>query len=484
MSDEKKKKTADDIIDEKAAEMGVDKKRVPASDESAENVMAGLGGIFDVPATKKKKKASPAEEPVVEEPAEEPAAEEAEEKKAPAKAAKAEKPAEKKAEKPAEKKAEKPKKKNAGIDLFVNDGEAKTSKKASYLDSEDLGDLETPQKSNTALYVGVALATLVIGVGAIAAFGSFEDVGALFSGDLRERRLAEKARIEAEYKQQQLDALDKFGNLIISGNPQYAMVKVNGQLQFGQTSTEEWRELQLGLGTRFSNLNIKDAYNVEVTSPGYQPLVLEITEGKWQEQASGDFAFMGSANLTPLSMEAKQEFDARLTADVETEYFGTITITTTPPGAAVIFNNFPLVDAKGEDLRTPVTFDKYYVKDEKTGKLEERNVNVDSVIDQGHKIQLQMPVESGEYPKYVTSLQRQNWTCNWKTESELKAVNFNADKDSIQKKCNYTWNFNFDFNNLKKFITDREAERQRVLAKNKAIQEEAAAKAADEEAKK
>ena len=466
MSDEKKKKSADDIIDEKAAEMGVDKKRVPASDESAENVMAGLGGVFDVPTSKKKKKKA---EPVVEAEADEDEESDVEEA-APAKAKKAEKP---------EKKADKPKKQNAGVDLFINDGApSKSSKKASYLDADDLGDLDMPQKSNTGLYIGVAVATLVIGVGAIAAFGSFEDVGALLSGDLRERRLAEKEQIEADFKQKQLDALDKFGNLIIAGNPQYAMVKVNGQLQYGQTSSEEWRELQLGPSTAFQNLNIRTAYNVEITAPGYQPLTLEITEGKWPEQTSGDFSFVASANLTPLSMEAKQEADARLSADVETEYFGTVSISSTPPGALVIFNNYPLVNAKGEELRTPVTFDKYYVKDEKTGKLEERPINVDSTLDQGHKIQLQMPAESGEYPKYVTSLQRQNWTCDWMTESELKASKFNADKDSIQKKCKYSWNFNLDFNNLKKFIDDRAAEKKRIEEKNRAIQEEAAKAAA------
>jgi hypothetical protein len=469
VSDEKKKKSADDIIDEKAVEMGVDKKRVPASDESAENVMAGLGGVFDVPASKKKKKKA---EPVVEAEADEDEESDVEEA-APAKAKKADK-----AEKP-EKKTDKPKKKNAGVDLFMaDDSSSKSSKKASYLDADDLGDLDMPQKSNTSLYIGVAVVALVIGLGSIAAFGSFEDVGALLSGDLRERRLAEKEQIEAAFKQQQLDAMDKFGNLIIAGNPQYAMVKVNGQLQYGQTSSEEWRELQLGPSTAFQNLNIRTAYNVEITAPGYQPLTLEITEGKWQEQTSGDFSFVASANLTPLGMEAKQEADARLSADVETEYFGAVSLSSTPPGALVIFNNYPLVNAKGEDLRTPVTFDKYYVKDEKTGKLEERPINVDSILDQGHKIQLQMPAESGEYPKYVTSLQRQNWTCDWKTESELNSDKFNADKDSVQKKCKYNWNFNLDFNNLKKFIADRAAEKKRIEDKNRAIQEEAAAAAA------
>lgn len=475
MSEEKKKKTANEIVDEKAAEMGVDKKKVPASDDSA---MAGLGGVFDVPVKKKKKKEAPKVEEVEEEVDEEEAADKAPEKKS----AKADKPAAK-ASKEAPKK-DKPKKKLEGVDLFVggddDDAPKKSKKKAAYLDEEDLGDLEPAQKSNMGLYLGVAGVTLAVGLGAIFAFGDVNDIGALFRGDLRERRLAEKERIEEEYRQKELAELDKFGNLVISGNPQYATVKLNGQLQFGQTSSGAYRELQLGPSTAFQNLNIKNPYNIEISAPGFQPMSIEMTEGKWQEQPSGDFSFMVSANLTPASMDAKMEFDSRLAPDVETEYFGKISITTMPAGAKVMFNNYPLVNEKGEELRTPVAFDKYYVKDEKTGKYEERMINVDSILDQGHKVELEMPAEAGQFPKYVTSLQRQNWTCNWKTEDQLKAEKFNAEKDSIQKKCNYTWDFSFDFNNLKKFIADQEAEMKRIEEKNKAIQESMAKAKADE----
>jgi len=131
----------------------------------------------------------------------------------------------------------------------------------------------------------------------------------------------------------------------------------------------------------------------------------------------------------------------------------------------VIFNNHPLLDSKGSELRTPVTFTHNYVRDDK-GKLEERPVYVDTTIDQGHKIELYVP--DSDYPKYVTALQRQMWTCNWKSEPELKAIKFNPAKDSIQKKCNYTWNFNFDFDGLKQFIADRDAEIKRIEEHNEA----------------
>jgi len=61
-----------------------------------------------------------------------------------------------------------------------------------------------------------------------------------------------------------------------------------------------------------------------------------------------------------------------------------------------------------------------------------------------------------------------------------KAEKFNADKDSVQKKCNYTWNFNFDFNNLKTFIKTQEEERKAVEERNRLMQESIAAKAKKE----
>ncbi|MEZ4458772.1 MAG: hypothetical protein R3E66_03400 [bacterium] len=494
VSEEKKKKTADEIVDEKAAEMGVDKKKVPASDESAEDVMAGLGidGEDDSEDADADADEAASDEDAADED-EQDAAEEEEEEEEEVKPApkKAEKKADKKPEKKAEpKKAEKAKntgkskggsaaERHPGIELFIHSGQG-PAPSSSYLEDIDRGDLDIPEKSNMGLYLGIAAGALAIGIGAVLAFGSVEDIGALFRGELRERRLAEKERIEEEYRQEQLAKLDKFGNLMISGNPLYAEIKLNGQYQYGQTSTGEWRELQLGPSTVFQNLNIKKDLSIAVSAPGFKTTTIEMTQGKWLETPSGDFSFAASANLEPVSPEAKQEFDTRLSPDVETEYFGEITISTTPPGANVIFNNVPLMDEKGEVLKTPVTFSKYFVKDEKTGKLEERPVNVDTVLDKGHKVQLQMPKEAGEYPMYVTSLQRQNWTCNWKTEAELKAEKFNPDKDSVQKKCNYTWNFNFDFNNLKTFIKTQEEERKAVEERNRLMQESIAAKAKKE----
>lgn len=450
MSDEKKKKSADEIVEDVAAEMGIDDVKVPESDESSENVMAGLGGIFDVPVKKKKKKKETAE-----------TAETADAEDAPE-----EKPAAKKApeaKKAAEPKADKPKKKVAGVDIFTGGSDADVD--SSYLGTEDLGEYDVPKKSNTGMMIGVVVGTLVLAGIAVFSFGSVDDLGALFRGELRERRIAEKKRIEEEHLQKQLDAMELFGTLFISGNPKYATIKLNGKHQYGETSTGHFRDVQLNIGTVFQNLKVKEKQVVEVSAPGFQPLTVELTQGMWTAGSSGDYTYNLSANLVPLSPEAKAEFDMRLAPDVETEYFGSVTINTTPPGATVMFNNHPLLDEKGNELKTPVTFKSNYVRDDK-GKLEERPVNVDTVIDQGHKIEIF--VANSDYPKYLTALQREMWTCDWKGDADLKAIGFNEDKDSIQKKCNYSWNFNFDFNGLKQYIADRDAEVKRIEEKNAA----------------
>lgn len=455
MSDEKKKKSADEIVDDAAAEMGVDDAKVPESDESSENVMAGLGGIFDVPAKKKKKKKK---EEVVEDTSDEDSEDEEAEEPAPKKA---EKPkAEKKAEKP---KSDKPKKKVEGVEIFAGGDDVDLS--SPYLGTEDLGDYDAPQKSNTALYAGVVIGVLALAAGAVFMVGDVDDLGALFRGELKEKRLAEKRRIEEEHKQKLLDAQELFGTVFISGNAKYAAVKLNGKLQYGETSSGQFREVLLTASTPFQNLKVKEKHLFEITSPGFQPLNVELTQGMWNENPGGDFTYNLTANLTPLSPDHKLEYDARLSSDIETDYFGKVTINTTPPGATVMFNNHPLLNEKGEELKTPVTFEKYWVKDDK-GKLEERPVYVDTTIDQGHKIELLIP--DSEYPKYVTALQRQMWTCNWKSEAELKAEKYNPESDSIQKKCNYTWDFNFSFDELKQFIADRDAEIARIEAHNEA----------------
>ena len=153
--------------------------------------------------------------------------------------------------------------------------------------------------------------------------------------------------------------------------------------------------------------------------------------------------------------------DARLASDVDTDFFGTVTITTAPEGAKVFLNNQPLLDEKGHELTTPVTFDTAWVKSDK-GRLEKVPVRVDTTIDVGHKLQVQFP-DKPDMPKYATQIQRQMWVCNKKDESEIKRL---ARDHSPQLECNYTYKKAIDFNALAAYIKGREEERARVEKKN------------------
>lgn len=496
MSDNKKKK-ADEIVDEVAAEMGVENEKVPESDESADDVMAGLGGIFDVPTKKKKKKKkaekeaveeveeeaaeeeaeeeaveeeAAAEEEAEEEAAAEEAEEEAEEEKAAAKSKKKEAAAKAdKKEKAAAKsdKKEKTRKKAAGIDGVFDPASDNTAAPAadSYLDEDDLGDFSPSEGSMKPYLIGIGV-VLAVSVGAIFAVGGPADLMALFRGEYRERKIAQAEQEEEKHREEQLAGMNKFGNLLVSGYPQYAQIKLDGDVPYGQTSSGEWRALRMGSSTMLQGLDAREPHTIEITNPGFEAKKVELKPGMWQENPSGgDSQYQIDGSLTPKSVEAKQEFEARLASDVDSDYFGKITINTIPSGAKVFFNNQPLLDEKGTELRTPVTFEKNYVRDEESGKLEEKPARVDTVIDVGHKIQLQMPEEAGEYPKHVMALQRQMWTCQEKPESELKG--YNPEKDSPQERCNYVFTYDFSFDALKAYIEKREAEMKAVEEHNK-----------------
>jgi len=446
VSDDKKKK-ADEIVDEVAAEMGVENEKVPESDESADDVMAGLGGIFDVPTKKKKKKKKKkeAEAKSEEEEAEE---EEAEEEKVAAK-------------------PEKKKKKSAGIEgVFTPDSDGGSSEPLdSYLDEDDLGDFSPAEGSWKPYAIGVGV-VLLLSVGAIFAVGGPGDLMALFRGEYRERKIAEAEQAEEKYRQEQLAKMNKFGNLLVSGYPQYATIKLDGEVQYGQTSSGEWRALRMGASTLLQGLDAKVDHVIEITNPGFEPKKVELKPGMWQENpAGGDSQYQIDGSLTPQSVEAKQEFEARLTSDVDSDYFGKITINTIPSGAKVFFNNKPLLDEDGNEMRTPVTFENNYVKDEETGKLEEAPARVDTVIDVGHKIQLQMPEEAGEYPKHVLALQRGMWQCEEKSDKELRR--YNPETDSPQERCNYAFTYDFSFDALKAYVEKREAEMKAVEEHNR-----------------
>lgn len=495
MADDKKK-TADEILDNMAEEMGVDKDEKASSKGGG---MEGLDDIFGVSSKKKKKKAEPvaaaaakkdedsADEEEEDAQAAAAAAEDdepeevVEPKKEAPKAAKAEPKKEAKKEEPkvAKTPEAKPKKSGAGIDgIFsphddsddVDLSASKKRKAEPHLDEDDLGDYEPKKGANTTI-IAVAVVVVVV-LGAIVAVVGPNTLKLVLTGEYREHKMAEKKRIEDEFNRKQLEGLERYGMLTITGNPLYAQIKLNGEIPYAPTSTGAYRQLTLQPGvSNFQDLKVKQKHLIEISAPGYEPKTIELTEGMWKgdrENPTATFSYDISANLTPTSLEAKQEFDARMASDAENEFFGTITLNSQPAGAKVIFNNEVLVNEKGEELKTPVTFDKAWVKDEKTGKLKEAPVRVDTPMDLGHKIEVMLP-DQPDMPKFVMQLNRQLWTCTKLPEADLKKL---PKEHPPTMECAYSYQKTFDFTGVKAYIQRLEEERKRVEAENQKRREE------------
>jgi len=388
---------------------------------------------------------------------------------------KAEKKAEKKPEpKKAEKKPEEKKKPASAIDGVFSPGDdggdVDLGDDDPFLGEDDLDGYE-PRKTRgtTGMLVGIIALVLIALVAGLASAGfGPNDVALVLKGEYRQHKLAEKKRIEDEYRQKQLDALEKYGNLLMLGNPKYAQIKLNGELQYGEMSSppNTFREVHLEAGmSNFQNLRVKEKLTIEVSSPGFDTQTFEVTEGKWQgEDVMSTFMYQLTATLVPSTPFNDSEFKARMSSDIDNEYYGEITLNSIPAGATVMFNNHPLLDKDGNALKTPVTFAANYVKDEKTGKLEERLVQVDTTIDRGHKIEVFM--EGSELPRYATQLNRPMWTCEPKPEAEIKKL---AEDASPQLQCNYKFAKTVDLDGIKRFKEKREEERKAIEAENEKI---------------
>jgi hypothetical protein len=475
MADENEKgsQSADDIVDSMAADMGVEDEKVP--EDAGDAAMDGLGGIFDVPSSKKRKKKKKASSSSDDDSSEgkKPSKKErlkkklAEEKAADADADDADQP---------EESSDTPKKKSAKAELDSLGGVFDPSSTddddievgGDYLGEGDVGDY---QKGTSTSVIVLSLIVVVL-VGALGfVLVQFTEVGAdvaaLFRGELKERKTDEARRIEEEHEAAEKAKLEKYGNLNVTGSPVYSLIKLNGQTQYGQTSSGAWRELRLSTaGAMFQNLKVKKDHTIEVIAPGHKPDTIELSEGMWRGGEGGPYSYSKqvAVSLIPTSGQHQFEFEQRRdTSDVDNEYYGEVTINSMPSGAKVIFNNHPLRDKDGEELVTPVTFKKYYVEDEESGKLEEKEINVDTPPDRGHKVELKLAEDKGEFPEYVTALQRRMWTCDWK---DGQAPDSPPSGKSFRDMCNYTYTLDMDFNGLKSYIERREAEKERIKKEN------------------
>src|SRR5690554_912594 len=422
MADDSKKdpQSVDDIVDDIVDDMGVEDRTVPK--DTKDDAMASLGGVFNIPTSPKrrKKKSSGSEANSAPPDSEETDSAEASEepvskkeklrKKLKEEDAKASEQPAKEEPVASEKAARSDAQEIAGIFNPSASDDAPLDYSSDYLDEDDLGGHK--KGGTNMVLVGTIVVLVLILAGVILQFTNLgEDISLLVRGEYREKKLAAVAKEEADFKAAQLAALEKFGTLNVTGSPLHSLVKLDGQIEYAPTSSGTWRELRVTSpsGKIFRNLKIKQPHTIELSSPGYKTESIELTEGMWVgTEDSTAYTKQISLNLLPESVQYQAEMEQRMdTSDTDGDYYGTITINTIPAGAEVIFNNKPLLDKKGEALVTPVTFSEYSVKDEKTNKLEKKEINVDTPPDVGHKIKLKVTETLGKFVPFATPLRRQ-----------------------------------------------------------------------------
>lgn len=429
MSDDTTKKpSADDILDDLAAEMGVEDDETTAdvdsaNEESASDAMASLQGVFAVSSGSKKKK-------------------------------KKKKPEAKKERKPSSKP-----KADSAVGLFRPGGDDEHIDIDSLPDPGDDDDFDAPQTNPVnKLLVAIIVILVLGGAGAVLAMTDLgSDLVLLAKGNYQEEKQREARRLEREHLEAQLAAMPRYGNLIISGRPQYATIRLNGQIPYGQTSDGQWRALSVGPQTAIQDLSIDTIHEVEVEAPGHESRVFTITPEMWKPHAA-DYLYEITATLTPLDGDAFDEFTTRMEGVEGKFYTGAVNFTTTPPGAQIKVNSRVALDKDGEELRTPVTVEKFWLRNEEDDSLKEYDFRVDMPANRGNRIELIHP-DDEELPQLVMALQRAMWDCQWKDEAERKRLPANA---PILDHCDYVYDLNLDFNGLQTYIAEREAERERI----------------------
>jgi hypothetical protein len=556
---EKDSPSADEIVDEMAADMGVEDEEVPEEEEDSS--VGDLGGIFDVPSSRKRKQKekkskkeklkaalekekaaeagdeiSEADETVekdVTDEGEVKADDSGEDEEAAADEASAASSDDEEAasDEPEAPKKSKKSKKSTSDDGTVGGVFKPTAKDDdvevmsggvddAYLDDDDLGDYGGGGGMNTSSLVMGGVIVILIAVIGVLMF-QFTDVGKrlywLMTGQLEERELKE-AEAEAERKRKEhLESQTKYGALNITGSPQYALLKLDGELQYGQTTSGEWKELRLTPQTVFQGLKVGEKHEIVVDAPGHKRKKYDLTEGMWDGKLEQPTSYRKTLNVTliPESGEKQIEFQQRLESDTENDYYGTLEVNTIPSGAYVVLDNRLMRNEDGTPMTTPVSTDKYWAaeeivdwegKDKDTAKkgskpgqqsgkpvdrpdlvpkmiarevsksdLEEKQIRVDTPLDRGHKLQVRVPDAKGEYPHYITNIERQMWTCSWKDGEAPK-------EQPYTKGCDYKYTLELDFNGLKSYIERRKEEKKKIMEKNQQLK--AAAKEDGEKGEK
>lgn len=484
--------SADEIIEALAQEMGVDEGAQDAPEAAAEaapeqaaapadetpaaeapkeeapkkDAMPDLGGIFDVGgggggSSKKKKKKK-----------------EAQPKATP------------KAEAEAEPKADAPKKSGGGVEGIFDvsggggGGGGSAPSRAPEQDYDPIIDDDEPIKTGggtTKLLIGIIVVLILVMVGGgLFVTGKFEDVLAVANGTYRDKKDAEKRKIEKEHREQMLAALKKYGTLNILGAPDKALVR----MQFDGDAaprivyapfSENSPFTELRLPTTFQNLEVDKPISVLVAAPGYRSNQLTVRQENWQEVGLRDYTYS-----TTMYLEAQSGMQDEITDRMEPhdeDFYGKIVVESNPPGAFIKLNGLQ-VFKDGQPLKTPATITEYPILSqahidaitadarvkqqlcdkgagticeeaqkltekakalstklsERKKKPEAKQIKINTPPDIGDKVELYF--NDTAMPRYVTTIWRRLWTCDLKDEKEIARL----PKDSPPvAKCNYTY---------------------------------------------
>lgn len=475
--------SADEIIEALSLEMGVSEKAEGAQDKDAapsvesemsdekkkpsgDDPMAGLGGIFDVPVSNNQQKAKKATEKAVQK-----AKESTEAAKEVAK-----KGADKVKEGAKATQAAATEVKDSGVEaidsLFNVSGSSNPDLDdappayGAMDDDPDLAKFERKAGGGTTkLLIGV-IVLLVLGMGAMAIFGLGlqDDLSAVLNGTYRDKKDAEKRRIEEEHLKKQQEALEKYGTLNIIGEPDKALVKLQFEgdrephAVYAPTSREgQFSELRLP--QVIHNVKIKKPFAVRVEAPGYRPQTITITEDRWIAATAGDYQYQLAVYLEPESVEARTEMADRMlpfTEEGEEDGItGVIKVESMPPGAQIKLDGRLAVDKDGKPLVTPVTLDRLMPKPPEEGdkakkKEEDKPIQVNVPH---HKVEVFWP-DDEKKPSYTTGVYRNLWSCVTKDEKDLKRL---AKDARPALKCNYEYTVTADFNGIDSEIRRQEA---------------------------
>jgi hypothetical protein len=287
------------------------------------------------------------------------------------------------------------------------------------------------------------------------------DVWDLLKGvDIQEQRRTRRAAEEDCNRRIMLAERPLYGDLAVFTRPGYGLISLdNAQNGLFQTNPNDAEQLvETRSGTAFRNLSVTEHHVINVSLPNYQERRIELlpllpppvpewngdtyvcttarvgqqTETLWQQnQDTGAYFAEFNEILDPVPLVAL-ELILRMTPSAEVpDLIGTITVGSEPQGAQVFYNGRLLVGEDGAPLLTPVSFNSYPPPPPVEGvePIEGSELPLPiSLSVRGVPIR----VELEGYMPLVTGVYRHMYTCN--------VVEGAREEQPFWEQCAYTYN--------------------------------------------